>query len=315
MVKTLVYLASGPFKAHYLQLGFDRVYLVDTAFQRKPISIQYGASTQVIPLSMDALEAVELLKNEGLRIDCLVTLCESVGEGGQTYAMCSDVVMGYLMPLLSEDFIWVCNDLDYYPTTYRSTRVSDTLSEKNKMREKYGANFVSLNLPYIMEELHCGDPDYLSPSLFTSLLNSYNCGHVFRMHYVPSVETITISGGVTVRLIQDSIWNHYGELDRLFVSFRLGFTPMKDYFEKIEKVVYYRQEDLGKQLDLALNDGLSHIGFTPHYRYQYESVFQTELERFLRTVDHPMTIDFFYLNSGFHTRFIRKAVKTLQRKA
>ena len=178
------------------------------------------------------------------------------------------------------------------------------------MRTRFGYNYVSLDLPYSMQEIHEDDPEYLQPSLFTEL-SERNRGHVFRMSYSPSTESFELPGGVTIRLIQDSIWNHHDELDHLFISFKLGYNPMEDYFDKIDKVSYYKQMDFEKELHWAESCNLNHIGFTPHYWYQYDKNYQKQLESFIRELRRPMIIDFFYLNSRFGTRFIKKAVKTI----
>ena len=150
--------------------------------------------------------------------------------------------------------------------------------------------------------------------MFSNHLSNSNRGHVFRMSYSPSVESFSIPGGTTIRLVQDSIWEHYDELDHLFISFKLGYPPMKDFFEKSDKVSYYEQMDFGAQLRRAESNGLVHIGFTPHYWYQYDRNYQKQLEDFLRELGRPMTIEFFYMNTRFGTRHIRKAVRTLQRE-
>ena len=108
MGKTLLYVASGNYRPEYDCLDFDRIYLVDNHIRK------HHHSDRIVTLQLDALHAVELLKEQGVSIDCLVCLCESRGEGGQTYAMCSDVFMGYIMPILSKDFVWICNDTNYY---------------------------------------------------------------------------------------------------------------------------------------------------------------------------------------------------------
>lgn len=312
-MKTLVYIASGGYRSEYESLDYDRVYLVDPAVRGK------FHSDKVKLLRCDATEAVEYFKKEGISIDCLVTLCESMAEGGHTYATCSDTFMGYIMPILAKDFLWICNDKRYYLSQYLSTRGEKIIlpgrrENPYRMRTRFGFNFVSLDLPYAMREIHEDDPEYLPPAMFSNHLSNENRGHVFRMIYSPSVESFEIPGGVTIRLVQDSIWNHCDELDHLFISFKLGYPPLMDFFENIDRVSYYQQMEFGAQLRRAESNGFTHIGVTPHYWYQYDRNYQKQLEDFLRELGRPMTIDFFYMNSRFGTRHIRKAVKTLQRE-
>ena len=314
MSKTLVYFASGGYKKEYETLNFDRVFLVDTVVR------PCFQSDKVKSLRCDALEAVEYFKKEGIRIDCLVTLCESVGEGGQTYAICSDAFMGYVMPVLAKDFLWICNDRKYYPAMYYSTegvriRSHGMMESLYRMRTRYGYNYVSLDLPYNMRELYENDPEYLPPALFSRLLSDQNKGHVFRMSYSPSIEPLRLSEDVTIRLVWDSIWNHYDELDHLFISFKLGYPPMEGYFERSDRVSYYKQMEFGERLRWAKLNEFNHVGFTPHYWYQYDKNYQKQLEDFLRELNRPMIIDFYFLNSEFGNKHIRKAIKTLQRES
>ena len=186
MSSTLVYFASGGYRQEYECLDYDRIFLVDTSARRS------FRSDKVRLLRCDALEAVKFFKEKSIIIDCLVTLCESVGEGGQTYATCSDTFMGYIMPILAKDFLWICNDIGYYPPQYHSSRgVRIVLNENSetlyRMRTRYGYNFVSFNLPYAMREIKGEDPLYLSPLMFSDELSNEKEGHVFKMHYSPSV--------------------------------------------------------------------------------------------------------------------------------
>ena len=307
MGKTLLYVASGNYRPVYECLDFSRIYLVDNHMRRRP------HSERIVELHDDALHAVDLLKNRGVSIDCLVCLCESRGEGGQTYAMCSDVFMGYIMPILSKDFVWICNDTKYYGfPSYRKGR-PPIPQRHSRLRNSYGRNFVSLDLPYLMQEITEEDEGYLSPALFSNLIDQSN-PHVFRMSFQPIVEEYILSDMITIRIINDSIWNHYQELDHLYISFQLEYPQMKDYFSEIERVSYYEQMGFIDMLRTSHSNGDSRIGFTPHYWLQYDRNYQKQLEAFIREVSTPMTIDFYYLSSWFSTKHLRKAVKTIQRE-
>ena len=309
MESVLLYLASGNYKPVYEELNFSRIFLVDNHIRHN------FSSNKVVPLHMDAVKAIELLKGDGVKVDCLVCLCESQGEGGQTYDMCSDIIMGYLMPILSENFIWICNDPLYYlPRPYRRS-LSSIPNSNIKLHNFSGQNLLTFNLPYRMTELVSGDAGYISPNVFSDSLDECNRGHVFRMTFNPLIEDYSISNKITIRLIQDSIWNHYEELDQLYISFQLACWSMEDYFNTIDKVEYYRQMEFYDKLIESQDNGYSHIGFTPHYWQQYDKNYQKQLERFLRQVTHPIVIDFYYLNSWVKTKHIKKAIKTELRSA
>ena len=308
MGKTLLYVASGSNRPEYEYLDFSRIYLVDNHIRR------CSHSEKVVELQCDALHAVNLLKKQGERIDCLVCLCESRGEGGQTYAMCSDAFMGYIMPILSNDFVWICNDTEYYGFPPYIKGRPPIPKHLWRLRHSYGRNYVSLDLPYSMQELTENDEGYLSPFLFSSILNQWNRPHVFRMSYSPMIEEYVLSNMITIRIINDSIWNHYEELDHLYISFQLEYPPMKDFFSEIEHVSCYQQMEFLDTLRTSRALGYSHIGYTPHYWLQYDRNYQKQLEAFLREASTPLIIDFYYLSSWFSLKHIRKAIKTIQRE-
>lgn len=314
-MRNLVYIASGDCKPEYSKLNYDQIFLVDTSHGYSKKIVIKG---KIVYLKMDALESFNYFKSNSINIDCLVTLCESRGEGGQTYSMCSDVFMGYFMQILPQDFIWICNDSSYYQfSKYRKGLPSYyAYTGKKKLRKMYGNNYVSLNLPYEMSELTDGMQGYITPKTFSSYLTKENGGHVFKMHYVPNLQTINISEKLRIRFIQDSIWNHKDELDALYISFRLDHRPMKYFFENISKVAYYTQMDFKEKLKESLIKGYTHVGFTPHYLYQYDKVYQRLLvdfaKDFLPNDYQPLTIDFFYLSSWFKIKHLLKAIKTIQ---
>lgn len=313
-MKTLVYLASGNYRPEYEYLSYDRIFLVDTRINAKFIS------NKVIPLKMDALDSINFFCKNNIQIDCLVCLCESRGEGGQTYAMCSDIVMGYVMPALSPKFIWIANDSSFYDfRPYLNGKASSLLPAFQGKR--YGLsknmsnkNYVSLNLPYKMIELEKDDCGYLNPRIFSSHIGSFNKGHVFDMEYFPIIETIHINEKVSIRIIQDSIWCHYDELDKLFISFKLEYEPLVGFFEKKEKVSYYKQMDFLTALIESEENGFHHVGFTPHYWYQYDKNYKKMLVQFAAQCKSSIIIDFYYLSSWFNIRYIRKAAKQIKRE-
>lgn len=316
-------MASGNYRPEYERLEYDRIFLID----RK---IKAFHSQKVTYLQMDALEARQYFIDNKIFIDCLVCLCESRGEGGESYAMCSDQFMGYYMPVLNENFIWICNDSSYYsfsensknhPPKYKGYWVYNRFRKQDqnpyqqiwKLRN-YPYNLVSLDLPYVMTQLTENDPEYISPSVFSNLLSEYNPGIVYKMQLCTSIRPALSIGKTEIRLINDSIWNHYNELDCLFISFKVEEKQTRDWFESIPKVRYSKQEDFSSCLEEARKKGYKHIGFTPHYWYQYERPYQKVLEDFcLNNKDDIIMVDFFYLNSWFKTRFILKAAKTVER--
>src|SRR5438034_5417277 len=141
-MKTLVYFASGQYKEEYQDLDFDRIYLVDNCFRnRQNYEGTFSTKGKVKCIGMDCLESIEFLKKEDVLIDCFVSLNEGLGEGGGSYAINSDMFLGYAMPLFKDKYIHIMNK-NYY---------------------RYFPHKVSMDLPFAMEEIKENDKRYLSP--------------------------------------------------------------------------------------------------------------------------------------------------------
>ena len=98
-MRTLLYIASGNYRREYEQLPYDQVILVDLRrFNQQP---PFGSKVRC--LQMNVLDAVSMLRKEGVKIDCLVTINEGLSEGGGSFAMLSDFMIGQLFPLYEED--------------------------------------------------------------------------------------------------------------------------------------------------------------------------------------------------------------------
>ena len=317
-MSTLVYIASGNYKIEYENLPFDSIYLVD-------IRAKCCDSKKVKILNMDALESINYFKSHNIEINYLVILRESQGEGGQTYNLCSDMVMGYFMTILPKSFVWICNSIDYYNGLKQKQSI---VKEQNnhpvycsykrfKLSKCCSLNYVSLNLPYRMEEIDETDYRYINPNIFTRLSPKSRI-HTFQMTYAPRQEIYKINN-LTIRLIQDSIWMQYDELDHIYISFKPSHTTYQNFFTKIsDKVSYYKQMGFEKTLHDAYTLGHYHIGFTPHYWHQYDKNYQKGLENFYKELNkipndkkRSLIIDFYYMNSWVHTKFIYKAIRTI----
>ena len=117
---------------------------------------------------MDCLESIEYLKNEKVQIDYFVALNEGLYEGGGSYAINSDMFLGYAMPLFKQRYIHIMNK-DYYHNMYH----------------------VSMDLPYEIEEIKEDDDRYLNPYIFSK--DDYHEGHakVFQMDKLVAVMMVS----------------------------------------------------------------------------------------------------------------------------
>jgi hypothetical protein len=284
-MKTLVYFASGPPRPEYRNLDYDRIILVDNCFKnsgfyhRRTIDPRGSIFMEenILCIGMDCLQSISYLKELNVTIDCFVSLNEGLYEGGGSYAINSDFFLGYVMPLLKDEYIHIMNK-NYYGREYK----------------------VSMDLPYAMQEILEGENDYLSPFIFSK--DRYHEGHakVFRMKKVKSEITFALNSELNLSIIHDSIWNHYDSLG-LIVS-NISQQGQGRFFEKIDKTYYlseveYRSTKLPLQEIFAYckSNEIKRIGFIPWARGQYRPL----VEKLLK-VDNglPNEVVLFHLNKN-----------------
>ncbi|MGD0582318.1 MAG: hypothetical protein ABR974_05155 [Bacteroidales bacterium] len=269
--RTLVYFASGPYKDKYEFLPFNRVYLIDFCFaENTDHNIKVSKSGKVICLGMDCLFAVDYLKKSKVKIDCFVALNEGLFEGGGYYAINSDMFLGYVMPILKDEYIHIINK-NYYGNQYH----------------------VSMDLPYQMTAINESNQDYLDPFLFSD--DNYHKGHakVYRMKKQTSVGDLNINPNIQISIIHDSIWNHADELDLLAISIRS--QGQDDFFHGVSKVISLRDISVEQILDFCVLKKINRIGITPWSNGKYSS-FIDQVKNYSK--EYPKSISLFHLNKN-----------------
>lgn len=270
----MAYFASGPCKAIYESLPFEKIYLVDHYFKGKgnrrngTPDIQVSQSGKIICLGMDCLDAVIYLKQHNVKIDTFVSLNEGLYEGGGSYAISSDFMIGFTMQILNDTYIHIMN------------------------RKYYGRDYhVTMDLPYLKTEIFEGDPDYLYPLMFSE--NEYNerNAKVFRMKKSISVKDLNINPNIHLSIIQDSIWNYTNELDLIVSSIRP--QGQGNFFDKLNKVVSLRNFTIAEILDLCVQKKIERIGITPWSNGKY-STFIDQIKNYSK--EYPKSISLFHLN-------------------
>jgi hypothetical protein len=142
--RNLLYLASGSYHPIYEQLNFDNIYLVDYKF----VNNQHNSKDAKVKLiGKDALLAIDELKRKNILFDAVVSLNDGMLEGGGTYPIFSDAVLGYLNPLLRDEVL-VITDLKYQGSIKLARSVS---------KMQFGFDALKLNST---------SPEFLHPSLF-----------------------------------------------------------------------------------------------------------------------------------------------------
>jgi hypothetical protein len=272
-MKTLVYFASGRMRKEYKDLDFDKIYLVDNCFKiRQQNTRKEYFRGKIICLGMDCLVSIACLKNENVQIDYFVCLNEGLWEGGGSYAINSDMFLGYAMPLLKDNYVHIMNRDYYYNEEFR----------------------ITMDWPYEMEEMPENDDRFISPFVFSNY--DYHEGHakVYQMRrFEKTVKDIQINPSIKLQILHDSIWNDYNSLDACGISF--SNQGQRDFFFKKEKVFNIYGKDVDEILDYCEKNSVRRIGLTPFGEASY-NIFLRKLKAFKSA--YPKEINLYHLNKN-----------------
>jgi len=272
-MKTLLYLASGGYYPEYATLPFDRLIFVDKSqgyaksFPKNDPRIRFIAA--------DALIAIDMLKQEGVKVDCLVSVNEGLNEGGGNYPIFSDFLIGYLSPLLNDEIILVC-DLNYYTSELKILNKLDWGFKKIK-------------------NLEPGMPGYIDPACFSYSQHQStraNYGNVLLMERDKSEISINLPDSFThVKIILGSIWEDEQTLDLMGLNL-LSKHSLHDYnndsynknnketkiktvdnfFNAKPKVMDINGKSFSDIIEYSIEKGYKHIGLTPWNKGNYQDV-------------------------------------------
>jgi len=267
--RNLLYLASGSSHPIYEQLDFDNIYLVDHKFGNNQHN---GKGSKVKLIGKDALLAIDEFKRKNILFDAVVLLNDGMFEGGGTYPMFSDALIGYLNPLLKDEVLLV-TDLSYLGSIYLA---------RNARKMQFGFESVKLSTEA---------PDYLYPSLFCNHRQHCNnfydktFGDVYRLKRKRKENSFTLDNGLKVNLIQDSIWRDEHKLDLLGLNINsnhaLGghrgaaFKTVNDFFFR-EKSNTLQIRDLSFEtiLEHCRDKNVKRLALTPWLKGKYEALFE-----------------------------------------
>lgn len=285
--KTLLYLASGGFKPEYENLPFDHLYFVDGNSNFKK---SYPENNPKITfLGMDALLSIDQLKSKHVKIDCLVIINEGLSEGGGSYPIFSDFLMGYLSPILKEEYLLIC-DLKYYSTTNLKVLTKLDWGHKN------------------IKKLTSKDIDYINPKLFTSyreFLHDEVFGNVLLMKKNRKVISLnTHSKGMKIEIVHGSIWEDEDDLDFIGLILRskhqlVGKTNSRqnvvDFFENKQKVHNIKEKNFSEIMDTCIKSDVKRVGLVAWNNGNYEEI--VNLINALPS-NNLESIRFYHLNKG-----------------
>ena len=284
-MKTLLYIASGPYRPEYESLPYERIILVD--LRRSATQLPTGSKVRY--LRMNALDAVSLLRKEGVKIDCLVTINEGLSEGGGSFAMLSDFMIGQLFPLFKERMILICN-LRYY--------IGEL--DMKKIRQ--------LDWGFRSIRIFDDHADHLAPGIFSSHCYRHdrytfdpNFGHVFILERQSAKQRVyTLNQHLTLEIKHESIWSEEQELDAIGVSISCNRAVsdhnnellVKDYFQQQPKAFSLRSRSLQEIIHYCEENEVRTLGVMPWLNGAYSEFIQTLTNQPLK---HLRKIVFYHL--------------------
>ena len=284
--KTLLYLASGGYKLEYEDLAFDHLYFVDGNSNFKK---SYPEDHPKITfLGMDALFAIDQLKSKQVKIDCLVLINEGLWQGGGSYPLFSDFLIGYLSPILQDEYLLIC-DLSYYDSNLNAVTKMD-----------WGHK--------IIKNLKSEDNGYINPQLFTSyreFSQDEAFGEVFQMEKSCKVTPLnSINSDVKIEIVHGSIWEDENDLDFIGLNLRSkhqlvgkanGRQNVVDFFESKPKVHNIKEKQFLEIMDSCIKSNAKRVGLVAWNNGNYEEI--VNLINALPTNNLEL-IRFYHLNIG-----------------
>lgn len=266
--KNLLYLASGiEIKEEYFNLPFN-VYLVDKLFKED------GVCKNVHYFKKEAMSAVDYFNKNGIFFDYVVIINEGLALGGGMYPLASNSFMGYLMPILKEEFVFITS-LDYYRRT-----------------NERGVAYKMLDLPYKVEELFCNDQEYIDPEIFSDYKF---IKQLYKMQKYSQIDSFA-SGLVECIAINDSMWLYEKTLDALFIHSDIACFKFHPHLSpRRNKRIFNIKDKTPKEiLDIALEHEYKTIGLMPWINGSHDEL----LSAFdCWSGDYAISIKLFYLNS------------------
>ncbi len=249
--RVLVYLASGPNRDEYEKLPYDKIILIDYNFFKHD---QLGDKVEC--WSCNAIEAVERFHQREMKINCLVNINEGLQEGGGSFVMLSDFMMGYLSPLLMDEFILVTN-LPYYQSVHIYGKIK------------------KLDWGYDFKQISRDESDFVDPWQFShysrgTSMRKEGFGEVFRLRRIQKSKVLQLNPALDVRIKQESIWKDAYKLDFIGVSissvkalYKMNPRDVKSFFLQKENTHDIRGRSMLRILEYCESHKIESIGLMP----------------------------------------------------
>jgi hypothetical protein len=140
--------------------------------------------------------------------------------------------------------------------------------------------------------------------IFTEYKVQNKQAQVFQMRRLntPNIE-LSLNQNINFQIIHDSIWNYYEKLDACIISF--SNQGQRDFFNKIPRVLDYKNNTLSDIFDYCDRNQISKIGFTPFGGGDYSLLIHL-IKGCKR--DYPKEVYVFHLNKNDYRELKKYAV-------
>ena len=256
------YFASGTSPMNLESWGLEKLILVDKTFSRTEMN------GNVWKLKCDAFEAVDILKEKGIKLDIFISINEGLSEGGPDYPLNGEYFLAYAMPILNGEYYHIYS-ADYY----------------RGLNPRYLSHHLP-KLPYRKELI----TDF---NFNLNLLNNGGGGYSVKVYKMtrnidmPLIHPLFCN----ITLHRKSIWEEADTLKGLFLPENTLLKYLNNYSEKI--ISFTKMEF---PLERLYNCGYTKgdvIGVVPWRSANYKAEFE-QLNTFAKL--KGFTIKIFYLD-------------------
>lgn len=319
----LAYFASGSYKKHYKYLKFKNIYLIDYysfspnkygiinrdllddyySFDtglNKRIKIKKNENNTVYLMDMNVFEAVYYFRQNNIKLDCVVNINEGLYEGGGKYSLKTHQFLGYLMPILKREFLYIVE----YPHLFKE---NEKLIEGKRFRRKFRKFF---NYGYSKILLEKNDSRYLDPYIFSDYQWCYKkTVNVFVEKNKPKLIKIKLKNNkINFYLLNDSIWNYQNDLDFIITTYNYIFDDFLQTYYIMHNVINVSSNDYAKYykilslLKLFNEKKIYRIGLMPPRFYNIEVLVNMLNDN---DFNYPKEIILFHLDKNDYKEFIK----------
>ena len=215
-MKTLAYFGCGIETMDFSDFQYDRIILIDYHLKIHNKNFEEVIENKIIiKMACAALDALAILKQKNIKLDCYISINEGLREGSGDYPLNSSYFLSYLAPVLNDTYYHI-----YAPRYYGKTDLTPLCNKKNfKNSSFYILSTVSIEATgVIASKLNNGE----NFPLKSYLLQRRSDIVVFD------------DPNANFKIINGNIWEHEADLDVLFLTLNEKYSPFLNNLKKIE---------------------------------------------------------------------------------